>query len=232
MRFTATFLTVLFISLGAAQAEGFVCPAAPAPQVVVTPHEDLIIYDYNQNRAAMNALGHDILAGAHADARTYVGGLAHGVIATQMRANFQTMTQSQRGAAAGNGSGCIWITQVTVTLNYQPTIYVSREYQPETCYRRAVLEHEHKHVMIDRQLIQDYLPVLQQAAQTAAQATGVIGPVSEGELQAISGNLENQLSVQLKTAMDQLSAERNRRQAMVDTPQEYARVQAQCQQWP
>jgi hypothetical protein len=142
-----------------------------------------------------------------------------------MSTELQTLTSS-------DGSACVWISSINIQLHYQPVVYVSREFIPGSCYHAAVLEHEHKHVAVDDELIQNFGPQLQQAIQAAAADQGHMGPFPSGQIQVAGQNINQMMENKLNTLMNDFSAVRQARQSQVDRPQEYARVQALCQNWP
>lgn len=194
-------------------------------KVTLQRAEDPIQYDFNQNRAALNQIGAEILASSGPAGATHVGGLTNGTISSNMSTQLQTLTSS-------DGVACIWISEVIIRLQYHPIVYVSREFAPGTCHHAAVLQHEHKHVSVDRTLLNMFAPELQNAIQKVAQQKGKAGPIQKIQLESVSRVIQKSVEDELNRMMDNLSTVRQARQAQIDTPQEYMRVQKLCTNWP
>ncbi len=115
--------------------------------------------------------------------------------------------------------------EVEVTLSMQPvTVYLARELDASSCARAVTLEHELKHVAV-------YDAVLHEAARALADdLPPAIGP---GLQRAASrAELERELNARVNDYLDAFMRRRQReldaRQAMVDSPEEHARVKAAC----
>lgn len=220
-----TFLFLLFAVLTPAAAYAIDCSSPPAPQVNLDRVSDPVHYDFTQNRQSLNQKGAQILAAHRVGSNSYVGGLTDGSIASNMSTQLQTLTST-------DGSACVWITQVNIQLHYQPTVYVSREFVPGSCYHTAVLEHEHKHVAMDLALMDAFAPQLQQSILAVVQAQGHMGPIAKSQLQDATHVIQNAMNAKLNEMIDGFSKLREARQAQIDVPSEYARVQSLCRNWP
>ncbi|HCM83361.1 MAG TPA: hypothetical protein PKW15_00065 [Alphaproteobacteria bacterium] len=207
-------------------AHAISCNQTTPPKITLERSETPIQYDFAQNRTSLNQIGAEILAASPGGATSsHVGGLTNGTISSNMSTQLQTLTSP-------DGSACIWISEVIIRLQYQPIVYVSREFAPGSCYHAAVLEHEHKHVSVDRALITMFAPELQNAIQNVAATKGRAGPISKVQLESTSRTIQKAIEDELNRMMDNLSTVRSARQAQIDTPQEYMRVQRLCVNWP
>jgi len=219
------FLLLWIWLLAPTTAHALQCPAPAPPRVVLDRQEDPVRFDFGRNRADLNQMGARILAASRAGSTAYVGGLTNGVIASNMSTQLQTLTSS-------DGVACIWVGQINITLRYQPTVYISREFVPGSCYHTAVINHEAKHVATDQALLADFGPQLQQGIQAEVAQIGLRGPMPTAQLEAVSRDLQNVMEKRLNILMNQFSTLRETRQMQIDTPQEYAHVQRLCQNWP
>lgn len=206
-------------------AHAISCIQSAPPKVTLQRMEDPIKYDFAQNRASLNQIGAEILAQSSGGATSHVGGLTNGTIASNMSTQLQTLTSA-------DGQACIWISEVIIRLQYQPIVYVSREFAPGTCHHAAVLQHEHKHVSVDRALLTMFAPELQNAIQSIIQKEGRAGPMPKGQMENASRIIQKRVEDELNRMMDSLSTVRQARQAQIDTAQEYSRVQKLCTNWP
>jgi hypothetical protein len=205
-------------------AQALDCIPSEPPRISLERVEAPIVYDFQKNRTALNQIGAKLLAASN-NGTAHVGGLTNGTIASNMSTQLQTMT-------APNGMACIWVSDVQIKLQYDPIVYVSREFAPGTCYHAAVLEHEHKHVAVDRALLNMFAPELQRAIQDVVQTEARRGPMYKSQLDSASREIQTLVETRLNKMMDNLSTVRQARQAQIDTPQEYIRVQNLCVDWP
>lgn len=220
------FLLIALLALMPGMAHAIECNQATPPKITLERVEDPIQYDFNQNRTQLNQIGAEILAATPGGATaSHVGGLTNGTISSNMSTQLQTLT-------APDGTACLWISEVHIKLQYHPLVYVSREFARGTCHHAAVLEHEHKHVTVDRALLTMFAPELQRAIQNVAQSKGAAGPIQKAQLDAVSRVIQKNVEDELNKMMDNLSTVRKGRQAQIDTPQEYMRVQNLCMGWP
>jgi hypothetical protein len=214
-----------FAAPGVKNAWAMNCPAPEQPQITLDVVEDPVQYDFSRDRTALNQMGSTMLASRNTiGSSSYVGGLTNGTINSDMSTELQTLTSS-------DGSACVWVSSVKLRLHYQPVVYISREFVEGSCYHTAVLEHEHKHVAVDLALMQSFAPQLQQAIQAAAEQIHY-GPFPAAQLESTGQNINQVMDAKLNESMSNLSAQRQAQQAQVDVPQEYARVQALCRNWP
>lgn len=226
MRFCLLFLLVLGAACAAGPAWALTCPDPGQPRIVFSNIQDAIQYDFGQNRAALNQMGSQILASRNTfGSNSYVGGLTNGTISSDMSTELQTLTST-------DGQACVWVSSINIRLHYHPVVYVSREFVQGSCYHAAVLEHEHKHVAVDYNLMNEYGPAMQQGIQNIAMVQGHLGPFPAGQMQVAGQNINAAMEAAMNAVMNNISAARQARQAQIDVPQEYARVQALCRNWP
>lgn len=126
---------------------------------------------------------------------------------------------------------CFWVEAVDVTVRYPSMdVYIAKEYAPGSCAYRAVLAHENKHADIARAHVERYTPKFGLALETlmipTARAPMAAATVEEGKAQ-----VEADIRRLLKPQHDQMTAEMNRAQAAIDTPESYAQVKRQCTDW-
>jgi hypothetical protein len=195
-------------------------------KITIQTNESPVRYDFSQNRAQLNSMGQEVLAASIGGAvASHVGGLTNGTITSNMATQIQTLT-------APDGQACVWVSEIQVSLKYTPVVYVSREFPQGSCFHTAVLEHEQKHVAVDRFLLQQFRPDVERWLGELAQESGRRGPVPAGMVQATGREMQQILEQRMNQLMDNLTTVREGRQAQIDTAQEYLRVQNLCVNWP
>lgn len=204
-------------------AAGAACPMPPATAINVVPVSDPIIYDYSKG---LRELQHEHVDTINpydfgSDVRTQ--GLMSGSlqIAPEIKIGYQVM----RGANAA----CLWYDSVNISLKLAPTIKLGREVYHDPCMKRAVLEHEMKHVAVDRAIVNKYSRSMGQRIYAALQERGFsTGPVAGAQAEALAAQMQQTVFQLIEHEFKKLELERAEAQQAVDTRQEYDRVSALC----
>jgi hypothetical protein len=127
--------------------------------------------------------------------------------------------------ASPDGRAECVMPRIAVTLYYQPiVVYVSREFEPESCAYREILAHEMRHL----KSYLDYLPKVEEQVRTR-----LGGRFSGKPLYARTGESRMLLQREIdRNWMPYIKGEMGRvekLQATIDSPAEYARLSKVCQ---
>ncbi len=198
------------------------CPEQKSARVDVRWHSEPIKYDHNQSQ--------DELGGHHIDTKnpygthvaTDVGGLMTGKITYQSGTEISTIRYPAQKIT------CLWINRVEVNVVMDPTIQIASEHEKGSCKYIAILEHESKHVAIDRAIIERYLQPVRNAAADAVQKVGMVGPKPDRTTDEYKEKMSGYIEGEIKKVMDRMYAERVKRQQALDSREEYDRIAAQC----
>ncbi len=210
------------VPLSASAQKPTACPVSKAPIINVRPQTKAIQYDKTKTSAQLSSLQSNTISPYGLGVDQTTGGLRHDqpTMSTQMKFNIVTNPQTQ--------TICLSYDTINVDIKLQPKIYIAREFNTGRC-AREVLEHEKKHVNVDRKVINKYTQLMGKAIQKAVNSVGPVGPFPinrRDELQKMmSGHIESALaSVQLS-----MTNEMNTRQQQVDSLEEYERVGQYCE---
>ena len=137
--------------------------------------------------------------------------------------------QSQVSAlfkAMGDGTYCSAPRAVTVTFGFQKrTVHVAREIPAESCLHGEVLAHEMRHVAVDEELLREFMPQIRSRLE---EVVARLEPVrSRSQAQAMAA-IRRPLESAMRGIMRDFGRERDRRQARIDTVEEYERVSRVC----
>lgn len=110
--------------------------------------------------------------------------------------------------------------RLTTRLATTPIIYIAREFPPESCAYRAVLEHELLHQLYDREVLRA-MPDEIRAITRQVFAPDALDWARPLDL----GRLRDRFIRQFKYVYDGLSARRHQR---IDSPEAYRRTSALC----
>ena len=198
------------------------CKVTTAPKINVHPMTADIRYDKTKTSAQLSALKSGTLSPYGLGVDQTTGGLRHDQPTIETTMKFQIMSDSTRQSI------CLTYDTINVDIKLQPKIYIAKEFNSGRC-GREVLEHEKKHVKVDRYVINKYSKQMGVAIQNAVNKVGALGPFPasrQDELQQLmSKNIESALT-SVKLAM---TNEMNMRQQKVDSLEEYERVGQYCE---
>lgn len=199
------------------------CPAQKSARVDVRWRSEPIKYDFTKSIDTLNHSDVDTKNPYGTHVTTDVGGLMSGSI------KYKSGIQISSIRYPASKVACLWIDKITIDVIIDPKIMVAREHAQGTCKHNAILEHEYKHVAVDRAVVKKYLSNIRQAATQAVQKVGVVGPKPDEQSDGFKKKMSDYIEAQVKVVMDKMYAERKGKQASVDTKKEYDRVQAQCE---
>lgn len=145
------------------------------------------------------------------------------------QSQLELSNNAQYTSAASAGGHCYWIRSIEVVLRYRSLdILVASEYRRDSCAFRAILSHERDHVRVARSYLARFEPRFRQALSSVDIPTPGRPAFTSGtpkkEVQQIVENL-------IQPVYEELNATISRAQAKLDTPEQYARIQARCNDW-
>ncbi|MCC6598658.1 MAG: hypothetical protein IT559_07710 [Alphaproteobacteria bacterium] len=153
-----------------------------------------------------------------------VGGLGGGEIGFNAKSQF-TVTQ------LGN-QACINLRKVAVDFYTKPVIHIASNFSRTSCEYNAVMAHEKKHVSTLVKFVREYKPKAHYEITRLLESTqSAYGPIPISQVEAAQQAIQASLSAKIQDYNNRIMPVLQKRQQIIDTPQEYARVAAQCQNW-
>lgn len=210
---------VTLASFGASE----VCPTV-APPVKVNINATAGDINLNNSRSSYSLKGEDVdttVLSLHQGSYE-VSGLTKGNIETKQELVFNTRTDSR------TGRHCVWLDAINVNIHLDHVVYVAREHKPGTCMFRETYNHEIKHVNVDRNTINKYLPVIRATIKKVASTVGVFEVGNATELTVMKKRMNEKISSTVASLLDNMQAYRRQQQNAVDTIEEYTRVSEAC----
>lgn len=209
-----------YLHLAAGEIE---CTLKKAPEISIVASDTKVTYDHTKSQAELDNFDTDTVSPYAATVQTHVGGLMSGEVSIS-----QNLRMMQETFPSYN-AGCLFVDKITVSIHVSPTIYIARDYPKDGCMYAAIMEHEKKHIAVDREIVNKYTRLVGAAIDTVLKKIGYVhGPYPAQSLPVEQQKIHTVLQALLKQYSDAMSAERQQRQQAVDTLQEYERVQAQC----
>ncbi len=207
---------------GPGSAAAVQCTVPKAPVVQILTESADIQYDFNQTSAQLSAQQSNTVNPYAANVDTATGGLRLDQPKISMAVKWGTLTYPSLQVT------CFWYDTVTVKIALAPRIFVAKEFGAEPC-RSAVVEHELKHVTVDREVMNAYANNVGRTVQDAVNKAGAMGPYNIHETQPVQKMLIQNIEGALSSHELMLYKEMRARQAQVDTLAEYERVGKICE---
>ena len=208
------------IGLGTTTAEANSCTMRALPQVMVSLDMPPTHTDTTRTLAQLSQMQNNTRLGI-IDSHQ-VGGLAVGDIQAQTQIAFDNDVNFF------TGDTCVWVQALQVNLSLHSLIYIARELRRSSCDYRELLAHEQKHVTIDREIMNEYRAEIRAFLERRLVENGFVGPVPVSLARNVQADLVRAVGELVDTKMQELHRERDRRQQAIDTPEEYARLNAAC----
>lgn len=203
----------------AAMAAGWECPAK-APEVKLSR----VLGKTKLYRTKdIHALTHMHSEGGAVRQGVHVNGLGGGKIGLEGLASFTVM---QRGDQA-----CIWLKGIEAKFFAFPSIHIANNFPKGSCEYNAVLEHEKEHIRVLQDFHKEFAPKFKTALRRIASDIEPQGPFSAANAEAIQSDMNARINAGIQGFNDSIIPVLEARQAKVDSPAEYARVEAQCKNW-
>ncbi|MFN3826954.1 MAG: hypothetical protein ACK4NR_04940 [Micavibrio sp.] len=199
-----------------------VCTVPKAPMIKIEPKAAAVRYDYSKTTAELTRQGSQTVNPYAANVDSTTGGLRADT--PKIRSDVKTSIMTYPAL----GVGCLWYEEVSVVIELSPVIYIAKEFQKDPACKAAIMEHELKHVSVDRDVINNYATQIGKAIQTAVNRAGALGPFKVAELDAQQDNLMDHIQSAISSQQVILDKDMRSRQARVDSLEEYERVSAIC----
>ena len=202
---------------------GNLCSRQSEPKITVASSDTKIRYDGSKSQAELDNFKYDTVSPYDKSLQTHVGGLMAGEVSVAQNIRIYQETYPRLN------QGCLYIDAIKVDLHIKPVIYIASEYPKGSCMYNAVMEHEKKHIAVDRAIVGKYTGVITRGVRKALAKIGAAhGPFTQGQLKFEQEKLQTFVQDTIKQYSAQMSAERQKKQQDVDTLEEYERVQAKC----
>ncbi|MFA7276908.1 MAG: hypothetical protein WC043_08905 [Pseudobdellovibrionaceae bacterium] len=198
------------------------CKTSNLPKINIKTSTNNITYNYSKSEKDLNQFTISTVNPYGDNVITDVGGLMQGGIETTQNMNYGTLTNRISGQV------CYWINSIDVLVHISPTIYIASNFPQGSCMHTAIMNHEQKHIVTDRLVVNKYAQQMGAALQQAVNTQYVFGPVPAGQQADLQKAIGAQLQAVLKTQMDAMKTERMQRQQAIDSLSEYESVQRQC----
>jgi hypothetical protein len=213
-------VTAMLLSLA---ADPVTCVPPSAPNIKVIPKASPIEYVHDWTMEELTARGTDTISPYPRHAVTKTGGTTASEIQLETGMKFQHQTYPDLGV------GCIYYNEIKLTISLNQRVYIAKDYSKNSCEYREILEHEKKHVRIDREIVNKYAAKIGEALRLSINNALARGPYPVNRLPQIQSDMRDYIASVVKTQQSLMEEERFRRQQAIDTFEEYERVRQACE---
>jgi hypothetical protein len=226
MRRTLLIAALLALAPLAAPAGEITCEIPKKPTIRVAPDGGNLIYDTRQPMAALQGKQMDTVSPYGFDGVTITQGYMEGAIAVRPSVKVDAYP-----VARGRGA-CVYYDEIVIEIKIDPKITIAKEVWADPCMRRAVTEHELKHVTTDRRIVNKYGAAMAKRVYERLRERGFItGPVRAEDAQRAAEQMQQMVFDLVEHEYKKMELERAEAQQAVDSREEYDRVAAQCPRW-
>lgn len=173
-------------------------------------------YYKNYNARTINAIHNSSSGGT-------ILGLAGGPIEITTRAQYNIRTR--------NGKSCVHLDGIEVLFWAKPVIVIASNFKEGSCEYREVFAHEQRHVRTTRKFLRQFAPKLRKEVREIIKTTRTHAVVSQSKVDKAQESIQRPIETRLAAFQNKIFPILRSRQAEIDTPEEYARVAAQCDNW-
>ena len=199
------------------------CYAKTKPRINVKPQRGRIKYDFTKNKQQLSNVDVDTISPYGANHQTSVGGLMSGSIQVSTDVSFMTETHQHLGR------GCVFINEINVKIDLNPTIYVASEFPKGGCMHNVILAHEYKHVDVDRLVINKYVNLIgRELSQRIDTMGSTFGPMRLKRMRETQVMVKDELHGIIIRMNDEMTEERRKRQQAIDNIEEYEAIGKRC----
>lgn len=214
----ASLFAVSTLPLAAAAADGSICRGVDAPSVTVTVESTAPVRDLSRGSRELGAVPGRGVPPA---------GVGRGrVLGLSIADITESHNVEVRVTSLSDGSYCGVVSGVTIRFGFTGRrVLVARELPEGSCAFGEVAAHEARHVAVDDDAAREYRAVLEDRLTREARSAPAVrlrDPRSVVEAQ------RGRVGQAIRRALDDFNRIRDRRQAEVDTAEEYRRVSGSC----
>jgi hypothetical protein len=200
---------------------GIQCTVTQAPTINIVPRTAEVQYDFSQSSDRLTAQQTDTISPYAPGTKTITEGLRRDQPLITARVATQSLFYPAQNVM------CFTYNTIEVDIDLRPTIFIASEWPPGRC-RDAILEHEQKHIRVDREVMNEFAQKIGLSVQQAVDGIGAVGPVNAEQADQTRAIMTDHIESAVKALELPLYSEMRRRQGQVDSLEEYQRVGAIC----
>lgn len=205
------------------------CPVVPAPDIFVETRRQKTQIRHDLSKEQLMAMQGDtdlpyqMASVVHLE----TGGMMHGDIKVGYDI---VMDEIPLAAADTVFDSCVRYRQVRVTLELDPTIFIARDFAPDSCWYHEIYQHEESHIDMDQIVIDKYAARIKDGLGLAFSMPqdNVSGPANKAAVPALKKDMGQTVMAMVDVVVRDMGRERQQKQQGVDSLHGYAYIMDQC----
>ncbi len=198
------------------------CPTPEPTMISVQPISERPIINAQLSTQELEGFDISTVSPYNHHEHTEVNGLMRG------KAQIDTNVSVSWRTNPANGEACFWYKAINVELRLAPTVYIADHLIKGSCMYNEVLNHELKHVNVDRDLTNKYTKLFEQNIRNFTRQNFMASPRPAYQAEQVKNEMVDALDEEINRINNMMQEERIQRQAAIDTLQEYKRVATAC----
>jgi len=216
-------ITMLGLLTLASAEPSAVCHMPKPAEIRVIPKTSAVKYDITQTRDEIQRYNIDTINPYGFDSNSHTNGFMRGII------RMQPFVKLDYKNVLGNRALCIWYDTIELRIEIEPEIVIAKEVAEDPCQYRAVKEHELKHVMADRKIVNKYARSMSRKVYQGLKSRGfMVGPILGEDAQKVADRMQETVGQLVELEYKKMEIERAEKQQAIDSLEEYQRVSAIC----
>jgi len=192
------------------------------PSINIQIDDRPVRYNTDKSSAQLKGFSIDTISPYGANVHTRISGLTEGKIDFSMQASVEWVSHPVLHTS------CLWFKTITVKIRTIPTVYIASEHLHNKCRYRTTLDHEMKHVEVDRRIAREYAPELKRAVMRQVRDIGVVWPGPTSQIDGIRADMLESINQAVANVVAEMNTQRRDRQQGIDTKREYDRLSKMC----
>lgn len=128
------------------------------------------------------------------------------------------------------GTSCLWYEKIALRIDLAQTVHLDNDIATDHCMREAAMEHQIRHVELDRKLVRSFAKQMELSLKHLAVTTGTVGPVPNDRIDQTRARLGALLQNKFSSEMRKFLESRMRWHAKIDTADDRALLFKSCEE--
>lgn len=193
------------------------CKAEHPTKINIIPRTDDVIYDNSLNVIQLSQKHTDTDSPYDNSVVQHTLGLMSGSIGLSARSEIGFIKKGKRK--------CLYFKMIEVNIQVSPTIYIANDYKKNGCMYKEIKKHELMHVKVDRLVINKYSKKVGHKILEIIDELPVVGVIHKRDSEEASERMRKYVKDKILYVNAQMIDERKRRQSIVDSLEEYQRLE-------
>lgn len=184
------------------------------PEIEISTSYGKLKYDFSKNNRTLTRM-HLRQYGGNIPAGKFVNGLATHDLATEI--NFKLRKNN-----LPDGTVCVYPIDIQLLVRIKnPTIYISKDLEEGSCQYQIAMRHEQTHQQINTEVLEHYLPLLQERFLAAVKKNSLLSGRSDINLTLAQDKFKEKYLQAINDVLTEIKNDMKTEQAKLDSLENY-----------